>query len=172
MIKPMRALSCHTCQSKLVPYLHRQLSPRLQRRVGSHLDECPVCYAAYIAQRELSSELSAGLSRLGQPNAPQLGRMWSAIQADMQRPRPVPRRATGRAGVALLILTLALLLPWSLDKQQVAHAVPDQPAAPASTAGVTEAPVTVAMVTPAAKVNSTNALIPPAKTPATPDSAS
>ena len=47
--------------------------------------------------------------------------------------------------------------------------MPNQPAAPASTAGVTEAPVTVAMVTPAAKVNSTYALIPPAETPATPD---
>jgi anti-sigma factor RsiW len=171
MMKPMRALSCHACQSKLVPYLHRQLSPRMQRRVGSHLDECPVCYAAYIAQRELSSELTAGLSRLGQPNAPQMTRLWAAIQADIQKPRPVPRRTTGRAGVALLILILALLLPWSLDKQPVAHAVPDQPAAPASTAAVTEAPAVVAMLTPEARVNSTYALIPPAETPATPASA-
>ena len=140
----------------------------MQRRVGNHLDECPVCYAAYIAQRELSSELSAGLYRLGQPNAPQMSRMWSAIQADLDRPHPVARRGTGRAGVALLILTLVLLLPWSLDKQRVVHAIPNQPPAPASTAGVTEAPVSVAMVTPSARVNSTYALIPAAETPATP----
>ena len=162
-------MNCHTCQSKLVPYLHRQLSPRMQRRVGAHIDSCPVCYAAYLSQRELASDLSAGLTRLGQPNAPQLSRMWSAIQADIDRPRPVARRSAGRYGVVLLMLLAALLLPWSLDKQPVVLAVPDQPPAPVSTAEVTGAPTLVAMATPVVTVNSTYAIIPAAKTPATPE---
>lgn len=171
MTKAMRHLSCHTCQSKLVPYLHRQLSPRMQRQVAQHLDACPLCYAAFIDQRALSSELTAGLTRMGQPNAPQMSRMWAAIQSDIQRPRPLPRRPSGRYGVALLIFVLALLLPWSFDQQQVAHAIPNQPA-PASTASVTAAPLHVAMVTPVAKVSSTYAIIPAAQTPATPEGVS
>ena len=147
---------------------HTSLSPKMQRRVGQHLDTCPVCYAAYLAQRDLSSELSASLTRIGQPSVPQLGRMWSAIQTDIQRPRPVPRRSTGRYGVALLILVLALLLPWSLDQQPVVRAIPNHPVAPASTADVTAAPTLVAMATPVATVNSTYAKIPAAETPATP----
>jgi anti-sigma factor RsiW len=166
----IRTMNCHTCQSKLVPYLHRQLSPRMQRRVGHHLDTCPVCYAAYLAQRDLSTELTASLTRIGQPSAPQLGRMWAAIQSDIQRPRPVTRRSTGRVGVALLILALALLLPWSLDKQPVARAIPNHPVAPASTADATEPPTLVAMTTPAVTVDSTYAKIPAAETPATPES--
>jgi hypothetical protein len=167
----MRNLSCHTCQTKIVPYLHQQLSPRLQRRVALHLDGCPVCYAAYLSQRELSSELGAGLKRIGQPDMPQMQRMWSAIHADMQRPQRVSRRPVGRYGVVLLIFMLALLLPWSLDKQGVAHAIPNMPA-PATTASVTETPLHVVMATPIASAKSTDAVIPAAQTPATPEGVS
>lgn len=169
--KHMRNLSCHTCQTKLVPYLHRQLSPRLQRRVSQHLDGCPVCYAAYLSQHELSNELSAGLKRIGQPNVPQMQKMWAAVNADMQRPQTVSRRPLGRYGVVLLIFVLALVLPWSLDKQSVVHAIPNQPL-PATTASVTEAPLHVVMATPIASASSTYAVIPAAQTPATPEGVS
>lgn len=165
----MKALTCHACQSKLVAYLHRQLPLAMLHRVGQHLDSCPVCYAAYIAQRDLSSELGASLLRFGQPENAQLGRMWAAIQADIQRPRTVARRPPlGRYGVALLMLALALLLPWSLGKSPVVNAVPHQPAAPVSTAEVTGAPTLVAMATPVMTADSTYARIPAAETPATP----
>ncbi len=163
-----RRISCRECRSQLIGYVNQQVPHRMRQRIGAHLSECPMCYTEYVAQRHLSDELAFALPLLGQPKQPQLGRVWSAIQSEMNRPTPVARAPLTRYAVACLILALALVLPWSLDKQQVALAVPQQPAAPlvpgATEAASTEEPRAVATVAP----NVTNAAIPAAETPNTP----
>jgi anti-sigma factor RsiW len=164
-------MTCRQCQSKLVAYVHNQLNGRARARVDRHLNECPVCYAAYLAQRDVAQELAHSLPVLGRPDAPQLGRMWLAIQADMNRPRRIARPNLARFGVACLVLVLALILPWSLDKQQVALAVPPQPSAPPLTVSlnVTASPEGgTRLVPPTAAASSTEAVIPAAETPITP----
>lgn len=166
---PTRPLTCHQCQPKLLAYVHHQLSDRASRRVARHLNDCPLCYAAWLEQRDLARDLAQSLPALGRPDAPQLGRVWLAIQADMARPRAVSRPPLARFGVACLVFVLALVLPWSLDKQQVALAVPSQPPAPALTAtlSVTRAPETALRgQTPTA--SKTEAVIPAAETPLVP----
>lgn len=134
------------------------------------MNGCARCYGLYRAQRDLSHELSVSLPRVGQPNVPQLGRMWAAIQADMQRPqRVVNRQLLTRSGVACLILVLSLLLPWSLNNQQVALAVPSQPAAPKMLSATNTPPLQVALAaaTEAVDTRVTDSAIPAAETPNT-----
>lgn len=157
--------TCRTCQTHLVAYLHNQLSPRTRRRVGQHLSHCAACYGVYVGQRGLSQELAADLPRVGQATTPQLGRVWTAIQADMARPRTVPRRHVMRYTFAVAVLVLAVLLPWSLNTRQIALAVPSHPTVPL-TETVTETPpsqVVMARATLTADV--TNPAIPAAETP-------
>lgn len=165
-----RALSCHECQRHLVGYLDHRLSPRLLWRMDQHLNGCAICYAAYIQRRDLTRDLQSSLPFVGQANSQQLGRVWTAIQADMAQPKPAISTSLSRQlthySVAALILTLAILLPWSLDKQPVALALPSAPAI-AVTAEVTETPTSVG--TPVAMViGATDPAIPAAQTPATP----
>jgi anti-sigma factor RsiW len=158
--------TCNDCRSHLIGYLHQQLSPRKRRQVAQHLQSCAACYADYIAQRDLARELTSSVPALGQPAAPDLSRVWIAIQRDMSRSDPVRRRYLGHYGIACLILALTLLLPWSLGQQHIALAVPRQPSAPAvlsvtEAAGATEE----ANMAEVAMVSATDAVIPPAETP-------
>ncbi|MFO7320528.1 MAG: zf-HC2 domain-containing protein [Chloroflexota bacterium] len=168
---PTRPLTCTQCQPKLLAYVHNQLADSDRRRVARHLNDCPVCYAAYLAQREVAQELAGTIPSIGLPDSLQLNRMWLAIQSDMNRPRTIPRPQLARMGVACLVFVLALLLPWSLDKQQVALAVPPPPRAPVVTASlnVTASPESGRRaLPPTAAASSTEAVIPAAKTPDTP----
>jgi anti-sigma factor RsiW len=165
MLAAMMRMNCCECQSHLVAYLDNQLPPRLRHRVGQHINTCANCYATYMVQRNVARDLAASLPRIGQPNAPQLGRMWTAVQADMHRPTPVAnRQLLTRSGVACVILILVMLLPWSLNQGQIALAVPSLPATPAlndatdTPSNNTEAAVVVAL-------NVTHAAIPAAETP-------
>ncbi len=157
--------SCHDCRVHLDAYLHGELSGRVRRRVAQHLGECAACYADYVAHRNLSQDIEASVRRHGQPDARQMGRIWQSIQIDLNRPTPVVRRIDTRFTVAAFILMLTLLLPWSLDTQPVAHALP-LPPQPAVTQ--TSTPVRVVSATEAAILRLTDPPIPPAETPVAP----
>jgi len=102
---------------------------------------------------------------MGQPDAPQLNRVWTAIQADMNRPQPVIRRHSLRFSIAAVVLLVTLLLPWSLNTQQIALAVPSQPQ-PNATLVTPTAPTGDAAT--AITLSATDAAIPPAQTPGAP----
>lgn len=106
--------------------MHGELPPRARQRVDQHLNQCSSCAAFYVAQRQLVRDLEQTLPQIARTSTPQLNRIWADIQADMTRPRIIARPQT-RYGVAALILMLALLLPWSMDKQRGALALPLQP---------------------------------------------
>jgi predicted anti-sigma-YlaC factor YlaD len=122
------SLTCQGCRAKLPAYLHRELNPRLRRRVAAHLNNCPSCYAAYRQQQEMARELDAMLPGFARPDRAQLGRVWAAVQADMHQPRRSFRpvfRARYSLGVVALLVTLAL--PWMLGNQSRALALPMPP---------------------------------------------
>jgi anti-sigma factor RsiW len=161
-------ITCHECQTHLVAYVHDELPMRARRRVAQHISRCDNCYALYAMERNLSNELRSTVPLVGQPNAPQLGRVWAAIQTDMGRSRPVMGGHQARFGLAFIILILALALPWTMDKRQVALALPPQPAARVVVA-MTETPASDESASSPLSV--TNAAIPAAETPNAPMSA-
>jgi anti-sigma factor RsiW len=162
----MHNLTCHECRTLLVGYINGELTQKRRWRVGQHLNECAACYARYVEQRNLAHDLRTDLNLIGQPSRPQLSHIWSSIQSDMRRAQPFQPRFRRRYGIAVLVLVLSLLLPWSLGGDAFVLAVP-LPAVPASLAG--SAPVTG---TPALKQTValllTDARIPPAETPSAP----
>ena len=156
--------SCHDCRNHLDAYLRGELSQRARRRVAQHLSQCPACYADYVSHRNLSQDIETSIRRQGQPNAAQLGRIWQSIQTDMNRPTPVASRIDMRYTVAIFMLMITLLLPWSLDTQPVAHALPLPPQPALSPTGT---PVRIVSATEVvARV--TDPPIPPAETPVAP----
>ncbi len=162
----LHGFSCHDCRVHLDAYIHGELSKRARRRVAQHLSECAECYADYVSHRNLSQEIEASVRRYGQPNTVQMSRIWQSIQVDMNRPTPVVSRVDTRFTVAAFMLMLTLLLPWSLDSQPVAHALP-LPPQPALTQ--TSTPVRIVSATEvAAMMRLTDPPIPPAETPVAP----
>jgi anti-sigma factor RsiW len=145
-------------------YLHGELPRRARRRVAQHLSECSECYAEYVAHRNLSQDIEAAVRGAAQPNNAQMSRIWQSIQVDMNRPTPVAHRIDRRITIAAFILMLTLLLPWSLDTQPVAHALP-LPPSPAVTQ--TSTPMRAGSPTEIA-VRLTDPPIPPAETPVAP----
>lgn len=133
------SISCQSCRAKLPAYLHRELNPRLRRRVAAHLNNCPACYAAYRQHQDIGRDLQSSLPAFGQPDHAQLGRVWRAVQAEMNQPRrsfqPVFRARYSLGVVALLI---TLVLPWVFGSQSHVMALPMLPT-PAAT-GLQETP--------------------------------
>jgi anti-sigma factor RsiW len=124
----MKRFSCHDCREYLPAYISRDLPPTVRRRVGAHLDTCEACYTVYQRQREITHKLAQQVPLVGKADAPRLGKIWSAVQAEMTRPRrsswnQIPRRH----GVVILILVLVLLLPslgFQALQRRVAMALP------------------------------------------------
>ncbi|MFQ3566489.1 MAG: zf-HC2 domain-containing protein [Aggregatilineales bacterium] len=121
----MKTINCQTCRAHLPGYAARELPPRLRALVGAHLDACPACYGIYRRQRLLMGELEHTLPLVGQPDLAGLGRIWSAVQVEMKRPRPSAfQRVSKRQGATALLLLLVLLLPWSFDAPSMTRALP------------------------------------------------
>lgn len=127
----MTSLSCHDCRKFIPGYISRELPPSLRRRVGGHLDTCEACYTVYLRHREISRELAQQLPAIGRVEAPRLGKIWNAVQAEMVLPRPSSwSRFPRRHGVATVVLVMALLLPslgFQALQQRVAMALPVPP---------------------------------------------
>jgi len=133
------SMKCSDCQRNMVAYLDGELTPQVRLRLARHLEQCPMCYAVYVHERDMARELAYALPLVGQENQPRLEKMWAAIQADMALPRRRPRQHDQmRYGLVGLALILALLLPWTAGQRQVAAlaALPTQPS-PAATASRT-----------------------------------
>ena len=122
-------MKCKDCRFHMTAYLHGEVTPKVRQQMTQHIQECPMCYTVYIQQRDMQRELAYYVPLIGQ--RPRYDKMWSAIQADMTRPRQT--RYQMRYGLVTLTLVLALLLPWTLGKQRTAMAaLPTQPS-PAAT---------------------------------------
>lgn len=116
------------CKANLVAYINGQLSPRARRRIARYIDIDAACYAEYVRQRELARELNHSLPYIGQPDKPQLDRIWGAIQAEMsptapaQRPQPhylQVKRANARFGLVSIAFGLVMALPFTLGNSHV-----------------------------------------------------
>lgn len=109
----LRILKRRYCRSNMVAYLNGELSLRARRRVARYIDSDDVCYVEYLRQRDLQRELTRRIPAIGQPEAGQLDRIWSAIQADLNPPRS-PATLSLRARYGLLGMAMALLLAMPL----------------------------------------------------------
>jgi anti-sigma factor RsiW len=127
----MNSLSCHDSRKFIPAYVSRELPTSLRRRVGAHLDGCEACYTVYMRQRKVAHELVQQVPAIGRADAPRLGKIWNAVQAEMALPRPSSwSRMTRRHGIVTIALVLALLLPslgYQALQQRVAMALPVPP---------------------------------------------
>lgn len=114
-------ISCHECRKLIPAYVSRELSTSLRRRVGAHIDECEACYTVYLRQREIAHELVQQVPAIGRTNAPQLGKIWNAVQTEMVLPPPTSwSRLPKRQSIVTIALILILLLS-SLGYQALQH---------------------------------------------------
>lgn len=118
------------CRSRMVAYLHGELTPPVRQRMARYIDESPTCYAEYLRQRDAVRELTWKLPLVGQPDKPQLDNIWSAIQAEMKGHHTSRRRPAihMRYGFAGMVLALTFLMPFTMGNRDVAFSVPSQPA--------------------------------------------
>lgn len=120
-------IACRVCREHLPGYIARELAPAVRSQVAEHIQTCDACYAAYVHQRELSSELSRTLPGLGNP-LPSLDRIWAGVEAEMRAPkRPTISFEQARYSVAVVLLMIVLLLPWSLRAHQFNLPTPPTP---------------------------------------------
>lgn len=121
----------------MAAYLNGELSPRARRRIARYIEADAACYNEYIRQRDLARELSCEVPLVGQPTAPQLDRIWAAVQAELTPANPHPfrrssrmGRSTGSAryGLVGMAVALVLALPFTLGNGTVAFAIAPQPA--------------------------------------------
>lgn len=161
----MSRITCHECRERLVAYVNGELSARTRRQMAQHLDQCAACYSLYIDQRHLAQDLRADLTLIGQPTHRQLSHLWTAIQTDMRRANPMQPRFRRRYGIAVLVLLLALLLPWSFNGEPLMLALSLQNEPRTLSAEVTPSiPVTQQTIA----LRATAPRIPPAETPNAP----
>ncbi len=116
-------MTCRSCQAHLVSYLHNELSPHLRRRVAYHLDDCAVCYALYVQQRDLARELQNAVPLIGRNSVTRFDRVWLSVQGELAQPSRAPQ-LHARYSLALLALLLALLFPWTMGGQRLTSAAP------------------------------------------------
>jgi hypothetical protein len=117
----MKTLTCNDCRTHLTGYIQGDLPLRLRLRVGAHLDDCAGCYGVYMREREMARDLTAQVPMIGRADGARLGKIWSAVQTEMIRPRRSSlSRIPKRYGIATAVLVVALLLP-SLGFQALQH---------------------------------------------------
>ncbi len=144
----MKTYTCRRCRADIPAYIHRELPPRRRRRVHLHLNGCAACYAFYRNLRDVDAELRATIPLIGIADAPQLAQVWRGIQAEMRPQRPAYGHWRMRYSLAMVVLVLAVILPWRFSAEQV-RALPTQPT-PRVQTDTTEAIVShvVVMATP------------------------
>ena len=120
-------ISCKYCQKHLVTYIHRELSPKQQRKVAEHLDRCETCYALYLEHKRMANELLRIVPTVSSGRPPAFDRVWAAARLD------AARRTSNyyplRYGMAMVAITVLLLIPFALGRtNQVLAEPPTQPA--------------------------------------------
>src|SRR5690606_990750 len=144
----MTMISCHDCRKLIPAYVSRELPTDMRRSVGAHLDGCEACYTIYLRQREVTHELVQQVPAIGRTSAPQLGKIWNAVQAEMALPRPSSwSRINRRQSIVTIALVLALLVPslgYQALKQRSMLALPVPPTPTETVSGTSQA---VAMTT-------------------------
>lgn len=121
-------ITCRVCREHLPGYIARELSHAARSQVAAHIQTCDTCYAAYVKQRELGGELARTLPALGGAH-PRLDQIWAGVQADMRQPKRQPiRQEQARYSIAVLLLVIALLLPWSMRSSAFTLPTPPTPA--------------------------------------------
>lgn len=153
-MKIIQSLSCRACQSRLLDYIHEDLSPELRRQVARHLQTCKDCHERYREQETVARDLSLFVPLIGQSHQPDFAGIFANIQSDMNRPRPTVSLSPARYGLALAALMLAFLVPLMLGSQRLTLASPPtQPEAvtlitpSASSTAPTSSETTVAYLT-------------------------
>lgn len=118
-----RLLACRYYHSKLDAFVDGRLSPRARRRLARHMDHCPACYRAYTRRRDLQQDLRQTVPLVGRDHAPDFDRIWGAVRTEL----PQPRRPQFRYGVAVLLLLLALLVPFTMGNHELTRVIPEHP---------------------------------------------
>jgi anti-sigma factor RsiW len=122
-------ISCQRCQLQLIAYLNRELRPSMRERMARHLDTCPICYARFMQESQLASELQQEMPLVGRGQTPGFDQVWSAFQ---RGGRGSSARSSFtqsiRYGWAVLAAAVMLVIPMTMGAQRVTLAsAPTQP---------------------------------------------
>lgn len=140
--------TCRQCRAALDKYARRELTPTRRRLVSAHLDTCATCYADYRRMLAFDGDLRGVLPHLGAPTSLQLAHVWAGVQSQLRTPSYAQRSPFQmRFGVALVVMVIALIMPWMMHHQQ-AMAVPLPPTPQQQTQAVTNPAQVIAMATP------------------------
>ena len=120
----VKFLICKFYQRQIDSYLDKTLNTRAKRRLARHIDDCPACYRAYAQRRNLRRDLQDAVMLVGTHHRPDFDRMWGAIRAELPQPH---YQAPFRYGLAVLMLLLALLVPFTMGNRDLARTLPEQP---------------------------------------------
>lgn len=120
-------ISCKQSQKHMSAYIQRNLPPQLQWQVSQHIHHCQNCYAVYLEEKRLITDLRRVVPKIGSGQPPAFERVWKATQAASVRRSP-PQYSL-RYGMAMLVITFLLLIPFAMGKgNQVFAEPPTQPA--------------------------------------------
>jgi anti-sigma factor RsiW len=119
---------CRYTQARMTAYLNGELLPKARRRVTRHLDVCSTCSAYYVREREVKRDLERHVRLVGQPQGPQLQKLWMAIQQEINPPAAQRRTNPASYGFAALVLILMLLVPATLGNRNVPFSLEPRPA--------------------------------------------
>lgn len=112
------------CKSRMVAFINDELPLKSRRRVARYIDECDVCYAEYIQQKQLQRDLVYKLPIIAEPSKAQVDIIWAGIQASLHpNARPVRRRYRARYGVITFAVLLVVMLPFMLGNALPSTAV-------------------------------------------------
>lgn len=156
-------ITCRECQKHLIAYLHRDLPAWGTRQVAAHLDHCPACRFQYERERQLADELRHIVPSLGQQvRPPAFDQVWAAMRRDPMR--PLGSQYSLQYGMAMLVVTLLLLIPFALGKSHYVLAAPPTQPPPLVRVTATGTETTARNVSLVARINQTPA---PAQLPST-----
>ena len=153
MVGQMFRFKYQYCKRRMVAYINGELSERSRRRMARYIDDCTDCYAEYTRQRRIQREIHDRLPSIGRPQAGQLDRIWTAIQADLSRPATTnyqPQRFQLRYGFVVMLMVAALIFPLWFGDGGVSTVAATQPTPDARVAYVDD---TVATERPDADVS-------------------
>jgi hypothetical protein len=120
-------ISCKQCQKHVMGYIQRDLEPQLNWQVSQHIHQCENCYAVYQEEKRLLADLRRVVPKIGNDQPPAFERVWKATRAASVH-RSTPQYSL-RYGMAMLIVTFLLLIPFAIGKgNQVFAGPPTQPA--------------------------------------------
>ncbi|MBL8156486.1 MAG: zf-HC2 domain-containing protein [Anaerolineae bacterium] len=124
-----KTISCKRCQSQMIAYLNRELRPSMRERMANHLDTCPTCYARFLQESQLASELQQEIPLVGRGQTPGFDQVWSAFRRDRHGSSTRSSFSESiRYGWAVLAVAVMLVIPMTMGAQQVTLAsAPTQP---------------------------------------------